>query len=1233
LNDAFVVKYDAAGQVSWARSAGGVDNDYGDGIAIDASGSPYVTGRFQHSAYFSGINISNFNSGVSDVFVAKYAGTGSAVWVKQAGETGMDRGVKIGVTPSGTCFVTGTYDFEINFDQFALTGTANKSYVASIGSTYQTSIGNAILIAGTKICGGNVLKIEYPVTGVFNAGNTFTAQLSDASGDFTSPTNIGSVSTALNNTIYAVIPDVATGTGYHIRVISSNPGLTGPDNGIDLSINLGACDSVTPALESFPIVAGEYFFDTDPGIGNGQAISVTQGDSVSLSLSISAAGLSAGFHNLFVRFKDSRNVWSLYDGRIIYIQPEIEEETVLSSIVSGEYFFDTDPGVGNGTPLAAFTEADSISITSQISVAGLTEGFHNLFIRMKDTANVWSLYEGRIINIQADVEETVVSSIVSGEYFFNTDPGVGNGIPLPSFTQADSISITSQVSAAGLPFGFNNLFIRVKDTAGVWSLYEGRKFFICSDVLATPVISGNTAVCSGSGLNLSGSTVTGAISYLWTGPGGFSQAGTDLTRTNMNASIAGAYTFYAIRAGGTKCDSSLITVNVTVNPVYTVNNPQVICQGGSYAINGNSYATAGTYKDTLVSVNGCDSIIVTQLTVNPVYQTDNIQDICDGESYTINGNTYTADGTYTDVMQSVNGCDSTVVTYLTIHPLQTVNNPQMICTGGSYTINGNTYTADGTYTDVLQSIYGCDSTVITQLSVVTSFNINNPVTICQGESYTVGANTYTTAGTYNDLLVSALGCDSMVTTVLTVNAVFAVNNPQTICQGDSYTIGANTYTSNGTYTDVLQSVNGCDSTVTTVLTVIPLQTVNNPQQICTGGSYTIAGNTYTTAGTYTDILQSVDGCDSTVITQLTVNPVHTVNNPQTICAGESYTVGANTYSIAGTYVDVLQSVGGCDSTVTTVLTVNPVSSATNPQTICSGESYQIGGNTYTTAGTYTDILQAVNGCDSTVTTILTVNVSPVVNNPQVICQGESYTIGSSTYTIAGTYNDVFQAVNGCDSTIVTQLTVNPVYAVNNPQTICLGESYTINGNVYTTAGNYTDVLQSVQGCDSVVTTQLTVNNPVLDLTVTEAGSMLTAVESNATYQWIDCGNGNAEINGETSQSFTSTVNGEFAVVLTTLQCDVSDTSLCITIDNVGIAQIESVMGISVYPNPAQDKITIETGGAPGEVFIFNAEGKQVYSRKMLTAEMTVDVSKWSKGLYVVEVYSGDGIARRKIIKE
>lgn len=93
---------------------------------------------------------------------------------------------------------------------------------------------------------GTAMSVPYTATGSFNGGNTFTAQLSDASGSFTSPTNIGSVTATSSGTISATIPaGTATGTGYLVRVVSGNPAITAADNGSHITIN-NVSNSIAP---------------------------------------------------------------------------------------------------------------------------------------------------------------------------------------------------------------------------------------------------------------------------------------------------------------------------------------------------------------------------------------------------------------------------------------------------------------------------------------------------------------------------------------------------------------------------------------------------------------------------------------------------------------------------------------------------------------------------------------------------------------------------------------------------------------------------------------------------------------------------------------------------------------------------------------------------------------------------------------------------------------------------
>jgi len=91
------------------------------------------------------------------------------------------------------------------------------------------------------------------------------------------------------------------------------------------------------------------------------------------------------------------------------------------------------------------------------------------------------------------------------------------------------------------------------------------------------------------------------------------------------------------------------------------------------------------------------------------------------------------------------------------------------------------------------------------------------------------------------------------------------------------------------------------------------------------------------------------------------------------------------------------------------------------------------------------------------------------------CQGQSYFINNHIYNSAGVYNDTLKAINDHDSLIITNLSVNNIYSYDNIIDICQGEGYTFNGHTYTESGIYNDTLKTIFGCDSIFTTELTVH--------------------------------------------------------------------------------------------------------------------------------------------------------------
>jgi len=290
-----------------------------------------------------------------------------------------------------------------------------------------------------------------------------------------------------------------------------------------------------------------------------------------------------------------------------------------------------------------------------------------------------------------------------------------------------------------------------------------------------------------------------------------------------------------------------------------------------------------------------------------------------------------------------------------------------------------------------------------------------------------------------------LGQNTFSPWVLTT-CVESINNQNiSICQGDSVLLGGNYQNISGTYNDTISGGNtfGCDSIIVTNLTVNPVPTTPQTFAICQGDSILLGGNYQNTAGTYYDTLQTSLSCDSIVTTTLVVSPVPTTNQNLSICAGDSILLGGNYQNTAGTYNDTLQTVLGCDSIITTVLTINPVPTTNQNFSICQGDSILLGGSYQSSAGTYNDTLQTVFGCDSILQNILIINPTQTINQSATICQGDSILLGGSYQTNAGSYNDTLQNINGCDSILITSLMVNPKPSspiISGNDSICKGDS-------------------------------------------------------------------------------------------------------------------------------------------------------------------------------------------------
>ena len=552
------------------------------------------------------------------------------------------------------------------------------------------------------------------------------------------------------------------------------------------------------------IVEGEYFLENDPGVSNGTSFTLSSQPTVSDVINLPTSSLAPGFHTLLFRVKDDQGRWSHYEKTSFYIL----ENTVGSSasnLVAGEYFLNTDPGVGNGTP---FTLGASTSISSIINLptSSLNSGFHSLFIRVKDDLGKWSHYESASFYILENTSGSSASNLVAGEYFLNTDPGIGNGTP---FTLGGSPSVSTVITlpTTSLNPGFHSLFIRVKDDLGKWSHYESASFYIlenASSSTATKIVKGEYFIDNDPGIGNGTSFSTPSQSTLTN----FSLP------ISLTALADGDHSLHIRLMDSTGKWSHYETKTFYVcgdlidNPSYT--GTTTFCQGQQIKVTGvpvnnissffwtgpNDYfsqsvvlirnnampSMSGTYTFSVVSAGGfhCDTnSISVNITVNPSYNPYQQVSICYGDTLHIGNKSYSQSGFYTTYMTAVNGCDSTITTSLNVLPKNTHTQVVQVCEGQTYTIGNNTYTENGTYIDTLITAKGCDSIVTTNLFIGDPI-INTQVIFLD--------STLTSLAT--DVTYQWLDCENEMTPIpnatssqlhLTKNGKYAVRLTSTIC--------------------------------------------------------------------------------------------------------------------------------------------------------------------------------------------------------------------------------------------------------------------------------------------------------------------------------------------------------------------------------------------------------------------------------------------------------------------
>ena len=544
-------------------------------------------------------------------------------------------------------------------------------------------------------------------------------------------------------------------------------------------------------------------------------------------------------------------------------------------------------------------------------------------------------------------------------------------------------------------------------------------------------------------------TITACNSFVWHGT-------TYTTSTNTP-------TYTSTNVAG--CDS-VTTLHLTVN--YSNTSVETVTACNSFVWHGTEYtASTNTPTYTTVNVVGCDSVTTLHLTINHCSTTD----VTTCESYTWHGTTYTTSGTYTY------GTDTLA---LTINYNNSAIETATVC--DAYTWHGTVYTAStNTPTHTSTNVAGCDSVTTLHLTVNYSNTSVETVTACNsfvwhGTEYTASTNTptYTT--------VNVVGCDSVTTLHLTINHCSTTD--VTAC--DSYTWHGTTYTTDGTYTD------GTDTLVLTIN-----HSNSSVETVTACDAYTWHGVLYTSStNTPQYITTNAQGCDSTVTLNLTIVPSLTITydanggsgtmSNQSACPGQPTILNPCTFSRTGyafdgwaitpagsvMFTDGAEVVLGDNVTLYAVWLQTCVD-AYSTSLLSACDSLVWRNSTYLSSGSYVDTVYGavVGGCDSIYTLQLTLNHSNDSEEHAVACDslvwnGTTY-IESNTNAIAILTNNA-----GCDSTVTLHLTIN--HSVHHTIDTTAHDSITWNGSTYTESGVYSWTGTTIDGCDSTVVLNLTI---------------------------------------------------------------------------------------------------------------------------------------------------------------
>jgi hypothetical protein len=245
-----------------------------------------------------------------------------------------------------------------------------------------------------------------------------------------------------------------------------------------------------------------------------------------------------------------------------------------------------------------------------------------------------------------------------------------------------------------------------------------------------------------------------------------------------------------------------------------------------------------------------------------------------------------------------------------------------------------------------------------------------------------------------------------------------------------------------------------------------------------------------------------------------------------------------------------------------------------------------------------------------------------------LCKGKNYKIGKHTYTSSGIYKDTLSSPYGCDSIVTTNLTISNLYPVITKNiNLCFGETYTFQNKIYASTGIYSDtIFRGPIDCDTLVSINLNIANQI-NVATSVSGNTITASQSGATYKWLNCIT-NILVPNKIQQSFTPISNGSYAVIVRVGVC--KDTSACVVINSIGLNQVSNNSTFYISPNPNNGTFKIELA-SNAEVIITDVFGRELLKKNLNGGISNISLDNESSGNYFVKVITANQQFVKRIV--